>query len=242
MLCIREGKKRLAQQINVRADEQNCPSVLYRARCELKTCRLFVSSHLLKKGKILPNEFWGVLLYRNQQAARHDRLDSWWAPNSQLARCQCVMLISSTLCQSQEKDSTNSGFFWIFLWPSFFGASEQIRETLIASRLTYPFLPLDVQAWPRVTVRRAQICSWPAVSWLGTADPVTLGVLCSFGDRPLERCAVAPISSQLHGRLTPATRRLFALMTRNMPNSLFTSTSSACRNNWKSLGASSWGQ
>ena len=36
-------------------------------------------------------------------------------------------------------------FLWIYLWPGFLRAREQIGGTLIACRLTYPFPQLDVQ-------------------------------------------------------------------------------------------------
>lgn len=48
-----------------------------------------------------------------------------------------------------------------------------------------------------------------------------------------ENCTVAshqPPGPQLHCSLIPDTRMMFAFLTRNMPNSLFTTTSSAGRN------------
>lgn len=142
MLCIREGKKRLAQQINARADEQSeSRAAVLRVHGGLKTCRLFVPFHLSKKDgekRSFP-ERYGVNYHTasnrlNVMTAYIPSLDSLLLPLTHLH-----------LIYVKVRERTALTLFFLNLWPGFLRASERIGETLIARHLTYPFPQLDVQ-------------------------------------------------------------------------------------------------
>ncbi len=230
--------------------EQHCPSLLYsRVNSELKTYRLFVPFHHSNKEnekKRLPPWVMGLIIIQQPTGFM-----SWpfkfltkpQTPNSPT----CTAPSSFDVCQSQRKETTNSVFFWIYLWPGFLRASERIGETLIARHLTYPFPQLDVQPCAtdgkslseghRLGMQLAGsalvLYCWP--SYLGLLWSVECPSARALSRQRVEQRAAAshqPPGPQLHGSLILDPRRLFAFVTRNMPNSLFTSTSSAAWNKW----------
>lgn len=109
MLCIREEKKRLAQQIDARADEPSREQAGHHSVSTdgLKTCRVFVLfHHSNEERQKKERSLRGWLLNSEQQTAGHNRLNSWPPPDSPS---------SFDVCQSQRKGQLC--FFWIYLWP-----------------------------------------------------------------------------------------------------------------------------